>query len=195
VREIAFDKADTAEHRANAILAYAKLQAFPRPGGPGHRRLQGVVRRGQRSEGGRGVCRAACLIVRQARGTIYPAVELLADWKANAPGAFKNTLELVRLDYAKFTQFLSEMAAKRITPDPFPTALPAWVPGRPGGGALNFPNVLAAPPAFMAVRPNVGPSALQMPAPGAAVPGRRCCRPSPRRPGLPKTLAWATCPP
>jgi hypothetical protein len=159
LKQVMADTAKPPERRGKAVIAYAKLQALRKQQQDAINVAQGLFSSAATPpEVLEAAVRAACYSARQeAGGHVGLAIDLLASWKAKAPGGPAATaVEKVRLDYAKIQQYAMELAARKITPPPVLTAAPAWAVQRPNGGvpALALPPLLvAAPPWSAAAKP------------------------------------------
>jgi len=168
VREVAFDPAQSVEHRANAVMAYAKLRSLRGEYDDAVKTCWEVLKAAKTSEVAEAAGRAASLACRWRFGHVGGAAQLIDDWAAKAPaGPGRGALSKIKMDFVKMRQYVMEVAAKKMPPPPVRVALAGWAVMRPqsGVGALNFRLAQVARPAWIVVQKDRGPSALQVSVP------------------------------
>lgn len=168
VREIAFDPAQSVQHRANAIMAYAKLRSLRGEYDDAVKTCWDVFKAAKTSEVAEAAGRAASLVCRWRYGHVAGAAQLIDAWAAKAPaGPGRGALSKIKMDFVKMRQYVMEIAAKKMPPPPVRMAMARWAVMRPKSGvaALNFGLAQVARPGWVVVQKDRGPSALHVAVP------------------------------
>ncbi|MBM4038659.1 MAG: hypothetical protein FJ290_09105 [Planctomycetes bacterium] len=163
IRRVALDKAEPDEHRANAVLAYAKVQMGRGQHDEALKLCQEILKGfGERTGIAEAALRAGGLVQRCRYGTLRAEMDFLSPWATGAQGqaAYGMVQELNRA-----THMLGVLAGRPMVPAPVVPRLPHWAeaPRAPGVAplAMPAPRWLAAgekaPDAFRVTLPRFEP--------------------------------------
>ena len=165
VKQVALDAAQAGPRRANAVMAYAKLQSLRSQHADAIQTCWEVLKVATAAELAEAAVRAAGFVARQLHGHLGGPVELIDDWIKKAPsGPGRAALGKVRMDLVKARQYLMGVAARKMPPGPIRTRMPGWAVIRPKSGVpvLNLPSPRIVTPRWMAIQKDRGPSALRV---------------------------------
>lgn len=168
VRQIALDTGRPAEQRANAVMAYARMQLARNQPAEATKTCWAVFDNPKDQAVAVAAARAACLVTRNTGGYLWGQRRLLDEWAKKARGpASKQALARVRNDQARVTGHLMGLARKRPAPPPIRRMMPHW--GRPaaksGPGVFRFRSPQVAAPGWLKMQPGQGLRMFQVPVP------------------------------
>jgi hypothetical protein len=149
IRQIALDKGQAEDRRANAIRAYAKLLLRRKR----HDEALTLCREVLKGPAGTGVIdaalRAGCLVERDRHGHLRAELDFLAS-PAAAP--HKHAASAIRRDLDRAVRTLTSLAARTMVPSPVAARLPHWAAARAGKGpsALHVAPPRIQPPHWYA---------------------------------------------
>ena len=178
IRQVALDTKETEEHRANAIVAYAKL--LVRRGR--HDEALGFCREALQAAGEQSVAdaalRAGCLVARHRHGHLRAELDFLAKAPHGRAAAIRNELH-------RTVQALDALAGKAMTPAPVVPTWPHWAAAGPGKapGVLSIPALAVAAPGFYP-RPGTAPDLFRVKLPTIQPPGWYRFEPGKAHPAL-----------
>jgi len=167
LEKIALDAHQAAEERANAILAYAKLQALRGRHAAGTALCRKVLAGAYGPEAGEAAVRAACYVSRHQLGHLGGALTLLKTWRRLPPHAVNK----VRQELARAANHLMGLARQPMVPGPLRAQMPGWGQSRPKSGvpvvSVSAPRIVT--PGWMVASVNRGAAAIakDLPAVGA----------------------------
>jgi hypothetical protein len=168
VREIALDPGRPVEQRANAVMAYARMQLARNQPAEALKTCWAVFDNPKDQAVAIAAARAACLVTRNTGGYLWGQRALLDEWAGRARGpASKQALARVRNDHARVTGYLMGLAGKRPAPPPIRPMMPHW--GRPaaksGPGVFRFGSPHVGAPGWLKMPPGQGLRMFQVPVP------------------------------
>ncbi len=193
VKQIALDADETVPHRANAVMAYAKLLCFRSQPNEAIQASWEFFKSAAAPELAEAAVRAGCFAARQTSGHLGGPVALINQWTQQAPGGpGRGALAKVNTDLAKVQKYLTDLAGRKMPPEPIRLEMPNWAVIRPnaGVGAVNVPSPKIDVPNWMVVQKDKGPSALQVSLP--AIPDSPLLARD--KSGLPRALQQVTFP-
>jgi len=162
-RKVALDPAEPDEYRANAVIAYAKMQAHRGQVAEALKVCRQVFDNPTNPPVATAAIKAGCFLRRHADGQMGGPGALIAQWERTAKGgASRQALNTARTDLNRMRAALMSLAGRRpVPPARFPD-MPAW--GRRRGQdpphALNFSRPKVDPPGYILPRKDAGPAAL-----------------------------------
>ena len=158
VERIALDAHQAAEDRANAILAYAKLQAFRAQHAAGVALCRKVLAGAYGPEAGEAAVRAACYLSRHQLGHLGGAWTLLKTWRRLPPHAVNK----IRQDLARAANHLMGLARQPMVPGPLRAQMPNWGQTHPKSGVavVSVAGPRIATPGWMIASVNRGAAAI-----------------------------------
>ncbi|KPK82837.1 MAG: hypothetical protein AMJ81_09075 [Phycisphaerae bacterium SM23_33] len=167
-REIALDTSRPVEQRANAMMAYARMQLARNQPAEALQTCWAVFDNPKEQAVAEAAARAACLVTRNTGGCLWGQRRLLEEWAQKAKGpASRQALKVVRDSHARITAYLMGLAGARPTPPPIRPAMPHWGQPAPNGGPGVFrfgsPPVVAPP--WLTAQPGQGLRMFQVPVP------------------------------
>lgn len=168
VKQVAMSPQRPVLHRANAVMAYAKLQSFRAQHADAQQTCWEVLKAARTPELAEAAARAAGFVSRQVHGHLGGCLALIDDWARKAPGGpGREALAKVRMDLIKARQYLAGQAAKKMPPMPLRVGMAGWAAIRPKSGVsvVTFPTPQVVTPVWMAITPGRGPSALTVSVP------------------------------
>ncbi len=145
IRSVALDKAEPDEHRANAVLAYAKVQLGRGQHDEALALCQEILKGfGERTAVAEAALRAGGLVQRCRYATLRAEMDFLSPWASGAQGqaAYGMVQELNRATY-----MLGVLAGRPMVPAPVVPRLPHWAEGPQ---ALRVAQLAAPAPRWLA---------------------------------------------
>jgi len=162
IRSVALDKTGADEHRANAVLAYARLQMGRGQHDEALKLCQEVLKGFEEKPAiAEAALRAGGLVERCRHGHLKAELAFLSPWATGVQGqaAYGMTQELNRATY-----MLGVLAGRPMVPAPVAPRLPHWADATQGKApsALGLPPVVVAPPRWYPTTADKAPDALRV---------------------------------
>ncbi len=163
VRKIALDPGQPDAHRANAVIAYAKMQLFRGQVADATKVCLEVFLNPTNPPVATAAVLAGFHVRRHTAGHLGGPAALIAEWERKATGgASRQALNTARNDLARFRAVLMTTAGRNPLPAARHPPMPPWGAPRPGAGpaalAIRRPQVTV--PGYVKPRKDQGPSAL-----------------------------------
>ncbi|HUT36261.1 MAG TPA: hypothetical protein VNE39_22425 [Planctomycetota bacterium] len=162
IRQVALNTSEAEEHRADAVLAYAKVQMGRGQHDEALKLCQEILKSaGDKAAVAEAALRAGGLVERCRHGHLRAELAFLSPWAGGAQGhaAYGMTQELNRATY-----MLGVLAARPMVPAPVVPRAPHWADASPGKApaVLNLPPLAAPPPRWYPASVDAAPGALRV---------------------------------
>ncbi len=126
IRSVALDKAETDDHRANAVTAYAKLLIAKGQHDEAIKLCREILQSQQKADVADATLRAACLVERNRCRHLRAEMDFV---EACSQGANAQAAVAIAQELKRATAHLDALAARPMVPGPALPRLPHWAEG------------------------------------------------------------------